>query len=345
MLCQETGCAQRYLAHDALNALAQVCARIDDARGSIEHRARFARLPEHVQANDLALGIAMTDAKGDRSRKPHQQANPDTYVHIVERTAKGIVISGTKAIVTGAPYMHEFLVMPCRHMGAGDADFASAARCRSTPRASRSSRDPRAAPARRSSTARRCSRTLRPVHRRGDVRPCARAVGARVLRRRVGALVEPDLRLRHAPPPQLHRRARRLRRPADRRGGADVRGQRLRPGGQVRSARPDGRTHQDRRRLLRVRRGGERVRHPGSGQRHVHARPGVRQHRQAAARHADLRHAPPGARGVGRADRHAARARTRTTTRPLPPRWPTCCVRARRCRTTSASRSHASSRT
>ena len=124
LLCQETGCAQRYLAHDALNALAQVCARIDDARGGTEHRARFAAYLEHVQAHDLALGIAMTDAKGDRSRRPHQQANPDTYVHVVERNAKGVVISGTKAIVTGAPYMHEFLVMPCRNMGEADADFA-----------------------------------------------------------------------------------------------------------------------------------------------------------------------------------------------------------------------------
>ncbi|MGB2816379.1 MAG: 4-hydroxyphenylacetate 3-hydroxylase N-terminal domain-containing protein [Burkholderiaceae bacterium] len=124
VLCQETGCAQRYLAHDALSALAQVTARIDDARGSTEHRARFAAYLEHVQENDLSIGIAMTDAKGDRSRKPHQQANPDTYVHIVERHAKGVVISGTKAIVTGAPYMHEFLVMPCRHMGEADAEFA-----------------------------------------------------------------------------------------------------------------------------------------------------------------------------------------------------------------------------
>ena len=124
VLCQETGCAQRYLAHDALNAIAQVSARIDDARGGSEHRGRVAAYLSHVQANDLALGIAMTDAKGERSRKPHQQANPDAYVHIVERNAKGMVISGTKAIVTGAPYMHELLVMPCRNMGPEDADFA-----------------------------------------------------------------------------------------------------------------------------------------------------------------------------------------------------------------------------
>jgi 4-hydroxybutyryl-CoA dehydratase/vinylacetyl-CoA-Delta-isomerase len=124
ILCQETGCAQRYLVNDAMNALAQVTARIDDATGRTEHRARFADYLAHVQDHDLCLGIAMTDAKGDRSHKPHQQANPDTYLHVVERNAKGVLISGTKAIVTGAPYMHEFLVMPSRAMGPQDADFA-----------------------------------------------------------------------------------------------------------------------------------------------------------------------------------------------------------------------------
>jgi 4-hydroxybutyryl-CoA dehydratase / vinylacetyl-CoA-Delta-isomerase len=124
LVCQETGCAQRYLTHDALNAIGQVSARIDDARGTREHSARFQDYLHRVQDQDLTLGIAMTDAKGDRSKRPHQQANVDTYVHVVERNARGIVISGTKAIVTGAPYMHELLVMPCRNMGREDADFA-----------------------------------------------------------------------------------------------------------------------------------------------------------------------------------------------------------------------------
>jgi 4-hydroxybutyryl-CoA dehydratase/vinylacetyl-CoA-Delta-isomerase len=88
VLCQETGCAQRYLAHDALNAIGQAVAHIDDAKGSSEHRARFQEYLARVQDEDLSLGIAMTDAKGDRSRKPHQQANPDTYVHVVERNAR-----------------------------------------------------------------------------------------------------------------------------------------------------------------------------------------------------------------------------------------------------------------
>ena len=129
LVCQETGCAQRYLTHDAMNAIGQVSARIDDARGTTEHTARFTEYLHRVQDQDLCLGIAMTDAKGDRSKRPHEQANVDTYLHIVQRNAlvngqRGIVISGTKAIVTGAPYMHELLVMPCRNMGKEDADFA-----------------------------------------------------------------------------------------------------------------------------------------------------------------------------------------------------------------------------
>ncbi|MFN0182557.1 MAG: 4-hydroxyphenylacetate 3-hydroxylase family protein [Aquabacterium sp.] len=125
LLCQETGCAQRYLAHDGLAALGQMAQRLDDHHGSgREHRDRFTAYLDHVQANDLTLGIAMTDAKGDRSRRAHEQANPDTHVHIVERNARGIVISGTKAIVTGAPYMHEFLVTPHRNLVEADAAFA-----------------------------------------------------------------------------------------------------------------------------------------------------------------------------------------------------------------------------
>jgi 4-hydroxybutyryl-CoA dehydratase/vinylacetyl-CoA-Delta-isomerase len=124
LVCQQTGCAQRYLTHDALNAIGQVTARIDDARGVKEHTARFLEFLHRVQDQDLTLAVAMTDAKGDRSLRPHQQANVDSYVHIVERSARGIVISGTKAIVTGAPYVHELLVMPCRNMGQEDADFA-----------------------------------------------------------------------------------------------------------------------------------------------------------------------------------------------------------------------------
>ncbi|MGE0845220.1 MAG: 4-hydroxyphenylacetate 3-hydroxylase family protein [Flavobacteriaceae bacterium] len=125
LICGESGCAQRYLAHDALNAFFQATKRADDVHGT-DYAQRFMDYLHHVQDNDLALGIAMTDAKGDRSKRPGAQENPDVYVHIAERRADGIVIRGTKAIVTGAPYMHEFLVMPCRTHAPEDADFAVA---------------------------------------------------------------------------------------------------------------------------------------------------------------------------------------------------------------------------
>ena len=123
ILCQETGCAQRYLTHDAFNGIFQATHRTDAEHGTNYH-ARFLDFMHEIQAADLAIAVAMTDGKGDRALKPHAQANQDAYVRIVERRVDGVVISGVKAIVTGAPYVHAFLVMPCRAMTHADADFA-----------------------------------------------------------------------------------------------------------------------------------------------------------------------------------------------------------------------------
>lgn len=123
LVCKVSGCAQRYLAHDALGALFRATRRADEAHGG-DYHARFMDYLGDVQERDLALGIAMTDAKGDRAKRPGLQANRDVYVHIKERRTGGIVIRGTKAIVTGAPYMHDLLVMPCRSHTAEDAAFA-----------------------------------------------------------------------------------------------------------------------------------------------------------------------------------------------------------------------------
>jgi len=126
LVCRESGCAQRYLTHDGLNALAAATAVADAEHPgtAASRRERLLAYVHHVQDHDLTLGIAMTDAKGDRSQRPGRQTNSDVYVHVTERRPDGIVIRGTKAIVTGAPYVHEFLVMPCRTMTAEDADFA-----------------------------------------------------------------------------------------------------------------------------------------------------------------------------------------------------------------------------
>jgi 4-hydroxybutyryl-CoA dehydratase/vinylacetyl-CoA-Delta-isomerase len=123
LVCQQTGCAQRYLAGDAFAAILSATHRID-AELQTDYRDRFSAYLERAWSEDLAIGIAMTDAKGDRSERPAAQANPDSYVHIADRRHDGIVLRGAKAIVTGAPYMHELLVMPCRNMTRADGDYA-----------------------------------------------------------------------------------------------------------------------------------------------------------------------------------------------------------------------------
>ncbi len=123
IVCREVGCAQRYLVHDALNGLYQATKRCDAEEGTA-YFERFLNFMAEVQDNDLTYAIAMTDAKGDRSKKPHQQPVADSYVHVVEERPDGIVISGTKAIVTAAPSVHGFIVMPGRAMTPEDKAFA-----------------------------------------------------------------------------------------------------------------------------------------------------------------------------------------------------------------------------
>ncbi len=123
LVCQETGCAERYLGGDCLSAIWQSAHRVDEERNT-KYVPRVKAYLERVFAEDLTLGVAMTDGKGDRTKRPSQQANRDSYLHIAERRADGVVLSGVKAIVTGAPYMHELLVMPCRNMAEADRDFA-----------------------------------------------------------------------------------------------------------------------------------------------------------------------------------------------------------------------------
>jgi 4-hydroxybutyryl-CoA dehydratase/vinylacetyl-CoA-Delta-isomerase len=77
-----------------------------------------------VQAEDLTVDGAMTDPKGDRNLPPHQQPDPDMFVHIVEKRPDGIVVRGAKAHQTGALNSHWILVMPTISMGRDDADYA-----------------------------------------------------------------------------------------------------------------------------------------------------------------------------------------------------------------------------
>jgi 4-hydroxybutyryl-CoA dehydratase/vinylacetyl-CoA-Delta-isomerase len=81
---------------------------------------------KHLQKNDLAFAMGLTDCKGDRSLWPSQQAHPDYYVRIVEERADGIIVSGAKTHISQAPLCNEILVAPCRAMRGDDKAYAVA---------------------------------------------------------------------------------------------------------------------------------------------------------------------------------------------------------------------------
>ena len=124
LLGQKTGaCFQRCVGLDAANAVFSTTYEIDCALGTNYH-ARFRNYWTRVQREDLTVDGAMTDPKGDRSRAPSDQPDPDSFLRIVERRADGIVVTGAKAHQTGIVNSHEILVMPTLSLKPGDIDYA-----------------------------------------------------------------------------------------------------------------------------------------------------------------------------------------------------------------------------
>jgi len=117
-------CNYRCPGCDALNALASVTWEIDKEKGT-EYYQRFLNYVKFAQANDLVVSGAMTDTKGDRSKRPLEQ-DPDAYVHIVERTSEGIVVSGAKEHQSGAIIADETVVLPGLVCRKGEEDYAVA---------------------------------------------------------------------------------------------------------------------------------------------------------------------------------------------------------------------------
>ena len=82
------------------------------------------RLYKYVRDNDLRAAEVITDPKGDRSRRAHEQDDPDLYVRIVKRTSEGIVVRGAKLHITAASLVHELVVMPTKGMRQDETDYA-----------------------------------------------------------------------------------------------------------------------------------------------------------------------------------------------------------------------------
>jgi 4-hydroxybutyryl-CoA dehydratase/vinylacetyl-CoA-Delta-isomerase len=113
---------------DALFGLTLVAQEMDRRLGT-GYGARVARFLDYCADEDLALAVAQTDVKGDRSLGPAEQAaqgNPDAYLRIVERRSDGIVVRGAKAHTSVTTNANELIVLPTRAMGEADAGYAVA---------------------------------------------------------------------------------------------------------------------------------------------------------------------------------------------------------------------------
>ena len=129
LLGQKTAaCFQRCVGMDAFNAVFSTTYEIDKKYGTSYHE-NFKKFMLYCQENDLTVDGAMTDPKGDRSKAPSQQADPDMYVHVVERRPDGIVVCGAKCHQTGSINSHWHIFMPTISMGEADKDWAVSFAC------------------------------------------------------------------------------------------------------------------------------------------------------------------------------------------------------------------------
>ena len=121
---QNTGtCFQRCVGMDALNSLHSTTFEMDEKHGTNYHK-RLLDFIKMVQTENFVIGGAMTDPKGDRSKGPAEQVDPDMFVHVVKKDDKGIYITGAKAHQTGCINSHWILIMPTLRLTENDKEYA-----------------------------------------------------------------------------------------------------------------------------------------------------------------------------------------------------------------------------
>ncbi|MFX0108339.1 MAG: 4-hydroxyphenylacetate 3-hydroxylase family protein [Candidatus Hodarchaeota archaeon] len=124
LLGQKTACCfQRCVGFDAANALYSVTFEIDSSKKT-DYHSRFRNYWIEVQHQDLFVAGSMTDSKGDRSKRPLDQHDPDAYLHVIEENEKGIVVRGAKIHQTGFLNSHRAIVMPTLAMREGEEQYA-----------------------------------------------------------------------------------------------------------------------------------------------------------------------------------------------------------------------------
>jgi 4-hydroxybutyryl-CoA dehydratase/vinylacetyl-CoA-Delta-isomerase len=97
-----------------------------DAEYGTNYHERLKNWILNAQAKGLVVAGALTDAKGDRSLKPSQQADPDLNVRIKEIRDDGIIIQGAKLMICGVAASNEIFLLPGAVYQESDKDYALA---------------------------------------------------------------------------------------------------------------------------------------------------------------------------------------------------------------------------
>jgi len=122
---QKAACILRCMTGEALNGIWVGAYDIDQKYGT-DYFQRFLRFANYMQEKDLVCAQGLTDPKGNRSLRPHEQEDRDLFLRIVGRRSDGIIVRGAKEHITGAAASHEIFVMPSRVLTEMDKDYAVA---------------------------------------------------------------------------------------------------------------------------------------------------------------------------------------------------------------------------
>lgn len=110
---------------NAINVLWAVTTDMDKEYGT-NYNERLKNWILRAEKECIVAAGALTDAKGDRSKRPSEQEDKDTNIHIVERKEDGIVIRGGKVMICGVAASNEIFLLPGSGYKEADKDFAVA---------------------------------------------------------------------------------------------------------------------------------------------------------------------------------------------------------------------------
>jgi 4-hydroxybutyryl-CoA dehydratase/vinylacetyl-CoA-Delta-isomerase len=113
----------RCVGFNAINAMWATTYDMDNDLGTDYHK-RMKKWLKDAQERDIAISGALTDSKGDRSKSPVQQKDPDMSLHVVEEREDGIVVRGAKVMICGVAAANEIFIIPGMGYQEQNKDYA-----------------------------------------------------------------------------------------------------------------------------------------------------------------------------------------------------------------------------